>query len=431
MVHLTCSCLNIRLHVRETVEALVPRVTGLTSTETLHSFFSKGACLATLSLGGITEGQKFLVRTSLIGNWVIHECLNCHLLTHACHAVNGSVAVSTHLINDAAKIQMLQRCEGYSPVFNMVLPTSLDNRPLPPLSPTDFNGTHLPQTEEALGAIQQQVSKFLKKAESQVESNIRAYTEQQQSALSVLQIRAKRDRQTIMRILANLQTSFEEQSEDPLDMDMDGARGFTERNDPIAIPQYKYDEDLNEIENEGIIHEEADTTLPPLVSIQSRVSQPLSMNPTQGITVGVRNLRLSSSITVPRGKSHGNTRVAHSLDAEGLFDMDGMVEANVMPPQASYHSDEEETDDSNDESLPIPGGRGRERQREMAQSVPVSVPMWQGSRARVLPEPLNNERPSDIDHMAASIQALARSVHSTSVDLFGDLPRPGKPRQPL
>lgn len=432
MVQLACSCLNIRLHVRETVETLVPGVPDLSSEESRHPFFSKGACLATLNLGGITEGQKFLVHTYCVGEWTIHECLSCHLLTHACHSTNGSVAVSSLLINDASKIQMLQRCEGFSPVFNMVLPTSIDNRPLPPLSPTDFNDKRLPKTEEALCAIQQQVAKFLKKAELQVESNICAYTEQQQSALCALQIRARRDRQTIMRILANLQSNFDKQGEDSFDMDMEGARGITGKSDSAAfLQQGKFDEELDENDIDVGSQEEPDTALPPLVTIQNRVSQPLSMNPTQGITGGIRNLRLSSSVAVPRVKPQGNVRVAQSLDVEGLFDMDGMVEGNVMPTQATYHSDEEDTDDSNDEGIHIPGGQGRERIRDLAQSVPVNVPMWPGSRPKVLPEPVNIERPSDIDQMAASIQALARSVHSTSVDLFGELPRPGRPRQPL
>lgn len=398
-----------------------------------------GACLGTLSLGGITEGQKFLVRSSRVGEWTIHECLNCHLWTHACHSTNGSVAVSSLLINDASKIQMLLRCDGYSPVFNMVLPTSLDNRPLPPLSPTDFNDKRLPQTEEALGAIQQQVTKFLKKAESQVESNIRSYTEQQQSVLSALQIRARRDRQTIMRMLSNLQTSFDLQDEDPLNMEMEGggggggAKGMTGRTDSFSLLENdRFDEELDDFDNDGVGLEEPDTALPPLVSIQNRASQPLGMNPTQGITGGMRSLRLSSSVAVPRVKPQGNIRVAQSLDIEGIFDMDGMVEANVIPPQAAYHSDEDDTDDSNhDEGIYIPRGQGRERLRDIAQSAPVGVPMWPGSRSEVLQEPLNIERPSDTDQMAASIQALARSVYSTSVDLFGDLPRSGRPRQPL
>ncbi|XP_042227373.1 uncharacterized protein LOC121869874 [Homarus americanus] len=323
MVQLACRCLNIRLHVQETADALVQGVPNLTPEEGQHPFFLKGAFLVTLSLGGITEGQKFLISSSRVGGWTIKECLNCHLLTHATQGVSGPVAASTSLISDPSKIQMLQRSEGYSPVFCMVLPTSLDNRPLPPLSPTDFYDERSPQTEEALCVIQQQVSRFLKKAESQVETYIRTYTDQQQAALHALQARARRDRQTIIRLLANMQASLESQGEDdPLaTFEMDGASGNVRRMDFFNVKE-KSDktEELDELDDdtEGI-QDEPDVALPPLVSIQNRASQPLSMNPVQGITGGMRNMRLSSSVAVPRMKPQGNVRVAQSLDVEGEY----------------------------------------------------------------------------------------------------------------
>lgn len=41
MVQLACSCLNIRLHVQETADALVAGVPNLTSEESQHPFFVK------------------------------------------------------------------------------------------------------------------------------------------------------------------------------------------------------------------------------------------------------------------------------------------------------------------------------------------------------------------------------------------------------
>ena len=60
--------------------------------------------------------------------------------------------------SDANKIQMLQKCDGYSPVFNLVLPSALDSPSSPPpLSPTEFPGDRSPETDAALSDIQQQV----------------------------------------------------------------------------------------------------------------------------------------------------------------------------------------------------------------------------------------------------------------------------------
>lgn len=58
----------------------------------------QGACPVTLGLGGITEGQKLLVRRCRVGGWTVLECLNCHLLTHATRGRGGDVAASTLLI---------------------------------------------------------------------------------------------------------------------------------------------------------------------------------------------------------------------------------------------------------------------------------------------------------------------------------------------
>lgn len=431
MVQLACSCLNIRLHVQESPESLVAGIPNLSPSERQHPFFLKGACPVTLGLGGITEGQRFLVRRCRVGGWTVLECLNCHLLTHAIRGIGGDVAASTLLISDANKIQMLQKCDGYSPVFNLVLPSALDSQSPPPLSPTEFPGDRSPETDAALSDIQQQMTRFLKKAQSQVEANIQSYTKQQQAALQALTYRARQDRQTVMRLISNMQANLHSQAEDDMlgTFDMDGAR--RRQSDPFSAHSRMGLGEADDGLDDDVpgLQEESEGEIPPLVSLQVRGnSQPLTMNHAQGITAGVRNMCLSSSVTVPRAKHHDSHQVAQSLDVEGLFDMEGMTDSGMMVGQLHRCSeDEDDTDDSiSGEGMHIPGGR--DSMRDLAKSVPVNVPMWAAARAKPMPEPRVVERPSDINQMGASIKALARSVHTTSVDLFGDLPRP---RQPL
>lgn len=371
------------------------------------------------------------MRRCRVGGWTVLECLNCHLLTHATRGHGGDVAASTLLISDANKIQMLQKCDGYSPVFNLVLHTVLDNQP-PPLSPIEFPGDRSPESEAALSEIQQQMTRFLKKAQSQVEANIQSYTKQQQAALQALTVRARQDRQTVMRLITNMQANLHSQAEDDMlgAFDMDGARG--RQSDPfsshIRMGSGEADDCLDD--DVSSLPDEHEGEIPPLVSLQGRgPSQPLSMNHSQGITGGMRNMRLSSSVVVPRAKLQDTSRVAQSLDVEGLFDMEGMVDSGMMHGQAHCHSDDDDddTDDSSGvDGMHIPGNR--DSVRDLAKSVPVNVPMWGAARPKPMPDPREVERPSDINQMGASIKALARSVHTTSVDLFGDLPRP---RQPL
>lgn len=71
----------------------------------------QGACPVTLGLGGITEGQRLLVRRCRVGSWTILECLNCHLLTHATRGHGGTVVASILLI---VSVQKRERIQGHT-----------------------------------------------------------------------------------------------------------------------------------------------------------------------------------------------------------------------------------------------------------------------------------------------------------------------------
>ncbi|PSN55384.1 hypothetical protein C0J52_01850 [Blattella germanica] len=117
--------------------------------------------------------------------------------------------------------------------------------------------------------------------------------------------------------------------------------------------------------------------------------------------------------------SHSRTN-PNSLDTEGLFDLEGMEEN----PTESFQSEEEtDTDDSgsHDEGIHIPKGRGMHT--NLAKSLPVNVPAFLPPSKRG-GEELEDERlPQDPMDIAASIKALAKSVHGDA-NVFGDLPRP-------
>jgi len=119
------------------------------------------------------------------------------------------------------------------------------------------------------------------------------------------------------------------------------------------------------------------------------------------------------------------------LADDDVFALDGV---SIMSPHSAF-SDEEREDSELDEGIHIPGKIRSNRTVEVAASLPVGIPwpaqLTAGDRR---PQPaaaggqlvdrLDTDRPSDI---AASIQALAKSVHTSSMfgdNVFGDLPRP-------
>jgi len=118
---------------------------------------------------------------------------------------------------------------------------------------------------------------------------------------------------------------------------------------------------------------------------------------------------------------------------DDLFLMEGVDVSNgqLRSPQSAF-SDEDRDDSELDEGIHIPSKFSNKKVEEVAASLPVGIPwpvqvnsanMAQGSRDMVNTRG-GEERPTDI---AASIQAMAKSVHTSSIfgdNTFGDLPRP-------
>jgi len=120
------------------------------------------------------------------------------------------------------------------------------------------------------------------------------------------------------------------------------------------------------------------------------------------------------------------------LADDDMFAIDGV---SVMSPHSAF-SDEEREDSELDEGIHIPGKIRSNKPVEVAASLPVGIPwpaqLTAGGRRQQaaaaaggqLVDRLDSDNPSDI---AASIQALAKSVHTSSMfgdNVFGDLPRP-------
>ncbi|KFB49815.1 AGAP012282-PA-like protein [Anopheles sinensis] len=113
----------------------------------------------------------------------------------------------------------------------------------------------------------------------------------------------------------------------------------------------------------------------------------------------------------------------HALDADCLFDIDGMENDKTPPPDAYSDEDECDYDDTTDNNNQEGGMRiprlPYRQNSSIARSLPISTP-----------KPMTPFRGNDDDldemteeavDIAASIKAIAKSVHGDAV--FGDLPR--------
>ncbi|XP_055623984.1 uncharacterized protein LOC129767294 [Toxorhynchites rutilus septentrionalis] len=113
-----------------------------------------------------------------------------------------------------------------------------------------------------------------------------------------------------------------------------------------------------------------------------------------------------------------------SFESECMFDIDGME--NDKSPPSNTPSDEEELgfdesiSNNNDDGMYIPPRQYGRQISSIAKSLPISMPQAM-AQFRTNEEDFDELTEDNVD-IAASIKALAKSVHGDTV--FGDLPRP-------
>uniref|UniRef100_A0AAG5DQH9 Uncharacterized protein n=1 Tax=Anopheles atroparvus TaxID=41427 RepID=A0AAG5DQH9_ANOAO len=145
-------------------------------------------------------------------------------------------------------------------------------------------------------------------------------------------------------------------------------------------------------------------------------------NPLGSVVVGSAGSLMGANRFSSSSGSGGSNN--HMLDSDCLFDIDGMENDKTPPPDT--YSDEEDcdyndtTDNNNQEGgMYIPRYQYRQNS-SIARSLPISTPKPM-TPFRGNDDDLDEMTEDNVD-IAASIKALAKSVHGDAV--FGDLPRP-------
>ncbi|XP_021940972.1 uncharacterized protein LOC110840331 isoform X2 [Zootermopsis nevadensis] len=398
---------------------------------------NKSADIFTVDLGRISKEQASLVQVRSVENWIIHHCLNCSTNTHAIHREKGAacVLVSQSLLTNPADVAALKNSDRYSVVFRMLVSQS-ENDHSSTHAPTKFSVSQLPgPVQTALSALQQQLIEAIQQETARTEEQVRTYSEQQYAALEEFRERAHKDHRVLARLLCERQESPSPvgplSSLEPLDAPLslpdkrtDPASPVTpSQSTPLSHLQHNVlpTTDLSTLINAANLRQDQTLTENQPSSLidseEANQSSPLSPSMVAGNhTKAERRLamRLFGQVSSSR------TSNPNSLDTEGLFDLEGMEEI----PTESFHSEEEtDTDDSgsHDEGIHIPKGRGP--LSNLAKSLPVNVPAFLPSNKQDCDEREDERLPQDPMDIAASIKALAKSVHGDA-NVFGDLPRP-------
>ncbi|XP_075972803.1 proline-rich Akt substrate 40 kDa isoform X2 [Anticarsia gemmatalis] len=363
-----CKCLNVTLEGEKLEDNVDIGKLELTSMEQRDIFFSEKLMSCSVNSLKKQVAQPALVEQHTVGRWTIHSCLACGQPTHAIsHDKNGPYALLVCKANQTTqeRINNLKKSNNYSPVFNLLVPEATNDIEMKENVDTNNflnndKNIWLP-TQQVIGTLSKQLNQTLESKLEAVEETVRQFRDQKYAEFEAYRERAQRDHKILASIISKARNNAERES-----WRTDAALD----NGPPS-PQ-----------------------LPPLQ--RRRLSSFKDAKKLQQIIKPNRHMPSEED----------------SLDAEELFDLEGMDSRhNMLSDQDDYDSDQ----GSNDEGIHIsrPRGGGVE---VIARSLPMNMPKFPNERPTQR-EYDDDEEPQDI---AASIKALARSVHG---DVF-ELPRP-------
>ncbi|KAL0883815.1 hypothetical protein ABMA27_015904 [Loxostege sticticalis] len=221
----------------------------------------------------------------------------------------------------------------------------------------------IPKSIQVIGSLSKQLNQTLQSQLEAVEDSVRQFRDQKYAEFEAYRERAQRDHKILASIVSKARSS---------NVDSEGWKLDTSIDNGPPSPQ-----------------------LPPLQ--RRRLSS-------------IKDAKKISH-HIPKPKRNYPPE-EDSLDAEELFDLEGMDSRhNMVSDQDDYDSD----DGSNDEGIHIARPRGGAG-ADIARSLPVDMPNFPHER----PTHHDLDDEEDPQDIAASIKALARSVHG---DVF-ELPRP-------
>ncbi|KAI0228905.1 hypothetical protein LSAT2_020688 [Lamellibrachia satsuma] len=416
MGKLSCGCLNVKIHTQ--TGDLIPvnlSQLGLRSTLT-EGFFALELCQVQLSLEGIQIEHDCLVEMTECCGWDINYCVNCHTWTHASRPRSSRILVNSKLQSNPAVIERMKASPEFSQLYHVILRGEISSSHAMTVGVESGKYESLQKT---LAAIQQKLNTFISVEEAATEKRIRQYEREQRVGLAELQSKARREKNELITTL------LEAADRGPVSVSGvttigDTAVGLQEAPEGEPTGSRVCESSLTDNLTETNITDVMDNF--PLM--EDTNGRDLSDDLDEMSRTSLKKKHLSSSSDDNPASKHRfhrgiNDQQVTSQDADGLLEFDLAFGDDSTQP--FYESDDDLGDTDEKEEK---GRADRTQDYTYSTSVPISVPLW-GRRNIALEE--DDDAPLDPESMAASIRALAKSVHGGTSDLFGDLPRP--PRQ--
>ncbi|KAL9703482.1 hypothetical protein quinque_007000 [Culex quinquefasciatus] len=474
---ISCKCLNVVVRTVPTAGSGSAESAGLTGPSTPsddHFLFFKEA-LGPVRCSSVQVQFDDLVRTvRLFDEWDLHQCRNCRCCVFAGFAGTpassadkpASCLVNASLVTNEDQLNARMADGSYSPAFGIVLNSS-------ELSYSDLaEKSRLLSMTKSGNTFVQLLRAYMERETEAANARIHRFTEQEFAVLKVKRERAEQDCMILAKRANNvpeLMLRSNSISERPMPtttttptskplatkvspmtavgthangathLNDSGAGGPSQLETPPPTPEYLPMSTGNS---------------PPMVTsngvARSRITPPSSADQSSGTTRPGSNHNNNNNIVsfsnntrgaIAAGRQpqqqpqHSSTNsllqmqqqqqrlATSSFESDCMFDIDGM-ENDKSPLTLSDEEDlglDESTGNNNEDGIYIPARHSLGRQSSsIAKSLPISMPQVM-TQFRATEEDYDEMAEDNVD-IAASIKALARSVHGDTV--FGDLPRP-------
>lgn len=455
----TCKCLNVTVNVsHECIDDLkTPDLSIKTPSSSSNNqivdqqnfliFFKKAIGPIETSKCTIQHVHQALIECCSSGSeWELYRCLNCKTIVFASEdgkdgsgngATEKSYLINSECLKTDDEVQKIRLKNSFSNIFGIEL---LEMETIMAATATAAaaaaGGSHKWRIKE----LEWFMLDAIKRQTAEVEEKIRIFSSQQYAQLKMHQIRAEQDFSTLCNVINNVPEIITTGKPNVTSTTSSSSKMLMET--PPATP----DNTPMSIGNSpplGVAPSNVGFFNKKVASVQQQQQQSQS-TPTPKSAASILK-HSNSSFGLQSGSF-----IESSLDSDGIFDLDGMndPDADVFNRPASpsegndLHTDDDEeeknqSDEENDNfdvknQNPGPGMKmtsnryTNNHHSSIAKSLPITMPTSAINTFRSAEKKIKKQQQEEELDIAASIKALARSVHGDSI--FGDLPQPRRPK---
>ncbi|XP_050306083.1 uncharacterized protein LOC126743153 [Anthonomus grandis grandis] len=364
---LSCNCLNITIEVEknENVAKEIWELAGLDKGETSFSqdLWYVGRLL---NLNKVHPG---LVQCRRAGLWNVTTCLNCEVETHAVHKEKGAsgVIVYAKLLNQE-EINNIKSSDLISSIFHIIV-----NPNSSVAENTEVQTYHNPKVNKYIRDLNDVMTEVIRKEQAAVEERIKKYSDEQYEQLNILKDKAYKEREALVKTIQNA---------------------------------------AKESNPEGDLSPKSPKLFGNFTSDKQSASNSPSGNP----------------FSPRKPISTKSEKEKDVLTEDLMFDFDEYSETLLNHDVTDSENEDEESEEIPEMSgITIASAKSPSSSLLYAKSLPVDIPIFshslrsKNSRSEAEDGSDDHSENEQID-IAASIKALARSVHGDAI--FGELPRP-------